>query len=1015
MIIHSLHLENIHSLEGAHTVDFDSPALSSAGLFAITGPTGAGKSTLLDAICLALYNQVPRLGKISKDSLKLSGGILTRGKQQALAQVEYSCAKGRYRSSWSIRINRNGNMDDYHMEVVDVATEKVIDVKRSEVPDTNAALIGLDYEQFLRSVVLAQGDFARFLKAGEKERNELLEKITGGEIFRHLGIRCHEIHRTKKEQERQLKEQVALIHVWSPEEEAEKQAAQHALTDQRSKSQQSYELARQQANAWERFTQIERKVSELDGQLEQLKAKQPEIQELAKKLELHRLAQRLTPFREHLLYAQNQLEQSKEEATQLKAEKESLIKQNDSWQREMEALLGEKLLLEEKRWRETTQQRLQQWEELATKITEANAEAKSLSAFIQDLLLRFPAAKRATMEATFCRDEDGIVALRDAIEALTTRIAQSPFTGKSEEDTQQLKAELASLYQKGLQKNQIIQQLSELRIRAEATQQDLKTTEDKRTELTRRQKESTAVTEQLDAQIAALQKAQQQIEKAHWLEELRGHLEQGHPCPVCGATHHPGTSEAHFPDATAEALTAALQQKEAQQKINDTLNQENATLSARHELLQEEVQRLSKTIKEQDQQIEQMKAVPDAGEIQQQQEELERFIRNEEYKANLMMLERKQGDLTKVNHALTTLKTGQSSLISGNNPYSRLKLAYENGNALSGKLHAWEERSKRFQLQQQKNENAWNSAVQAAETAAISAGFTTAAEAWDALLEQATETAYGNTIQAWEKNWQEAQALQKDLLLEKEQLLPNLQGEKLEHWIAAETQAKQELAALNEQLGILQQQFTQNREQQERRAALETRLRSAEDELRKWARLHALIGSSDGSRFSRMVQKIQLQLLLALANVRLASLTGRYRFHHQLNNADETNALLPASAKKESIYMIDLYYGNQPRAVETLSGGETFLASLALALGLSDLASGQMEIGCLFIDEGFGSLDEETLDLALDTLERLQAESNKRIGIISHVPLLKQRIYTQIRIVPQPGGYSKVIMPGAPA
>jgi exonuclease SbcC len=100
--------------------------------------------------------------------------------------------------------------------------------------------------------------------------------------------------------------------------------------------------------------------------------------------------------------------------------------------------------------------------------------------------------------------------------------------------------------------------------------------------------------------------------------------------------------------------------------------------------------------------------------------------------------------------------------------------------------------------------------------------------------------------------------------------------------------------------------------------------------------------------------------------------------------------------------------GGMRRSVKTLSGGETFLMSLALALGLSDLASKNVEINSLFIDEGFGTLDPETLDVTLDTLERLQAESNKTIGIISHVSTLKERIQTQIVLDRNAQGYSQL-------
>ena len=116
----------------------------------------------------------------------------------------------------------------------------------------------------------------------------------------------------------------------------------------------------------------------------------------------------------------------------------------------------------------------------------------------------------------------------------------------------------------------------------------------------------------------------------------------------------------------------------------------------------------------------------------------------------------------------------------------------------------------------------------------------------------------------------------------------------------------------------------------------------------------------------------------------------------------------PTDEEDDSLVAIDEHMGRQRRSIKTLSGGETFILSLALALALSDLASRNIEINSLFIDEGFGTLDPETLDQTLDTLEVLQAESSKMIGVISHVESLKERIATQIQLTQNGQGYSNL-------
>ncbi|NJO87299.1 MAG: hypothetical protein HC821_04755 [Lewinella sp.] len=165
-------------------------------------------------------------------------------------------------------------------------------------------------------------------------------------------------------------------------------------------------------------------------------------------------------------------------------------------------------------------------------------------------------------------------------------------------------------------------------------------------------------------------------------------------------------------------------------------------------------------------------------------------------------------------------------------------------------------------------------------------------------------------------------------------------------------------------------------------------------EHQRWAQLNDLIGSAAGDKFARFAQSITLNRLLQLANQQLQRLSKRYRIDRV---ADQELAL----------EIIDAYQADHRRPTTTLSGGESFVVSLALALGLSDLAGGHTQIQSLFIDEGFGSLDPNSLDFVITTLENLQA-TGKTIGLISHVPALAERILHQIRLEPQGDGVSKI-------
>jgi exonuclease SbcC len=173
-------------------------------------------------------------------------------------------------------------------------------------------------------------------------------------------------------------------------------------------------------------------------------------------------------------------------------------------------------------------------------------------------------------------------------------------------------------------------------------------------------------------------------------------------------------------------------------------------------------------------------------------------------------------------------------------------------------------------------------------------------------------------------------------------------------------------------------------------------LRSLEERQKQWdpwCKLSSLIGSSDGTRFRNIAQQWTLEILLRHANAQLTLLSGRYRLERL---RDSLNLLVT-----------DLEMDGQQRSVHSLSGGESFLVSLGLALGLASLTSSRLLIESLFIDEGFGSLDSETLRVALNALSHLESQGRK-VGVISHVSEMVDAIPVQVRVVRGPGGASRI-------
>jgi len=225
MKILRLHFKNIHSLKGEHALDFTIPPLSVSGLFAITGPTGAGKSTILDVITLALFSRIPRFdGKITNTEIEKIGSVMTHFAEDAYAEVEYQSNGKIYRSTWKIAKTRTGNLKPYEMTLATLPDGTYLDLKNSDVPAANERIIGLNYEQFIRSILLTQGEFAKFLKSDEKERAKLLEDITGSQIYRTIGKAVYEKAKEKREEIQVLKQQISAIPTLSEDEVKEKNA-----------------------------------------------------------------------------------------------------------------------------------------------------------------------------------------------------------------------------------------------------------------------------------------------------------------------------------------------------------------------------------------------------------------------------------------------------------------------------------------------------------------------------------------------------------------------------------------------------------------------------------------------------------------------------------------------------------------------------------------------------------------------------------------------------------------------
>lgn len=203
---------------------------------------------------------------------------------------------------------------------------------------------------------------------------------------------------------------------------------------------------------------------------------------------------------------------------------------------------------------------------------------------------------------------------------------------------------------------------------------------------------------------------------------------------------------------------------------------------------------------------------------------------------------------------------------------------------------------------------------------------------------------------------------------------------------------------IQQEIGGIRQKLTENETLKQRQHLRAQAVDAQKRECSRWNLLHELIGSADGKKYRNFAQGLTFEMMIGHANRQLQKMTDRY-------------LLVRDNKQPLALNIIDNYQAGVIRSTKNLSGGESFIVSLSLALGLSHMASKNVRVDSLFLDEGFGTLDEEALDTALETLARLQ-QDGKLIGVISHVPALKERISTQIQVTSQNGGRSVISGPG---
>lgn len=625
MKILAIRLKNLASLAGPIDIDFTAEPLASAGLFAITGPTGAGKSTLLDALCLALFGAVPRLNDIGREAKVPDAdgeiptydprNLLRRGTGSGYAEVDFMGIDGhRYRARWEAnraREKANGKLQHSRQSLYDLDSEQLLGSGKNEYKQLVEARLGLNFEQFTRAVMLAQSEFGAFLKADDKERSELLEKLTNTAIYTRLGQRAFTKARETGEQHNDLKKQAE--HLLPMDEEA-----RAALDQQLEQAQQQFKAdqARQRQLEQQRtWLEEQRQLQAQHAQAQQaLQTAEHDWQQLAEqRLDLQRL-ERLAPqrhqfHRQQLLTAQltplaaelaeqqrqqgelgthtSELEQALEAARQALAHNQTQhsesaprLRQAFAAQDSLARLDGDlatqrSAVQQADRDVADAQQHLQQLEEnqqrsLQTlqQIDAALAQSEQLAGLTNAWQAYLPQLKQVMLVG------GRLAKGRDELPGLQAQASQANAQLQSQRDTFELLfreagaepqalAEQIDLLGAMLQDNRkqlrAVEELSRLHGREQELRQTLTTLRERQQQAMQQRQhligQGTAAKTELEAAEQALALTRQLLERQRLartssVEELRAQLRDGDPCPVCGSAEHPF----HQPDALLQSL-----------------------------------------------------------------------------------------------------------------------------------------------------------------------------------------------------------------------------------------------------------------------------------------------------------------------------------------------------------------------------------------------------------------------------------------------------------------------------
>lgn len=1077
MKIEKIRFKNLNSLYGEWSIDLTAPEYLSNGIFVITGATGAGKSTILDAICLALYGSTPRLDTISKSTNE----IMSRQTGECFAEVIFRVKSGRYRCHWSQHRSRkkyDGKLSDSKHEISDVETGDILESKKRDVANLVILKTGMDLDRFTRSILLAQGGFAAFLKASADERGPILEQITGTEIYSLISKKIHERQREESEKYQILLAECNGITFLTGDEEVllegeirertsmEQSASRRSgeLNDQIRWRNRVNELKGELLTINSDMTQVESekklfeknrevmtlgiKANELDGEFQTLSMLTVQQDKDQKSLETE---EKSFPELEMLQ------EQYRKNFTELEL---SLIQSKELYALELKTIKEVRIMdFEIDGNLKTLKNEEQQFTVLGNQIEHHNNKIKKVNNDILELKEDFVSVEKYlkdnSSDSNLIHDLSGISHQSVRLKALTDEIyfsnikleKKKKIFLESREDYKQLSKKLISL--KNIQKKQHNDLNDKNKIQKDLLNGRL--LREYRFEL------KTLITEKtLSEKIASL-------------KEERTKLTDGVPCPLCGSENHPyalgNIPDVHYIDvkiAGVEDFITRIEKSETE--INTigkdiSLSSENTALVENKVIKSESIcGELERDVHRIELEFLKLKETLDLIESDflkiitpynydslienesntvvselKKRESLWRINsgKQESFRSTLSTLEQESSMLETLSikdkeqliisiQKVDELKINQLNIVKiredlyeNKNPDIEETLVRNNVDKSEKKMESLrdvrDKSSRKFIENRTKIESLTNTITLRGRDLeilregfldlCIKNGFDTVGEFTNSIITKNRLKELTEMSSRIDRRSSELSIRLDDRKLSlKHEESRKLTNQPLDALKTEYNDNSRKVRELGEDLGGLKLKIQNSKDA---RKSVENKLQSIQGqkvEMENWQKLHTLIGSADGKKYRNFAQGLTFEQMVNHANRELIKMSDRYLLIRDRENPLELN-------------VIDNYQAGEIRSTKNLSGGESFIISLSLALGLSNMASNKVRVDSLFLDEGFGTLDEEALEIALDTLSTLHLDG-KLIGVISHIPALKERISTQITVSKTPGGRGIISGPG---